>query len=113
MLHYDNFYHQQINSELRAIRSQLLERLRLSQLPNHRTMHAVLEVTEPSLWIEALLNKVGPEYQLLIGRLDTLEAAISQIEIGQYGYCCDCEKKIDEQTLKLDPAAQRCMSCQR
>jgi len=112
MQHYDNFYHQQINSELSAIRSQLLQRLKLSQVPSHSAVHALLELTEPSLWIETLINKVGPEYQPLIGRLDTLEAALSQIEIGQYGYCCDCEKKIDEQILKLDPAEQRCMSCQ-
>jgi RNA polymerase-binding transcription factor DksA len=43
--------------------------------------------------------------------MNKLEAAISQIDIGQYGYCCDCEEKISEQRLERDPAAQRCDKC--
>jgi RNA polymerase-binding transcription factor DksA len=40
-----------------------------------------------------------------------LEAAVSQIEIGQYGYCCDCEEEISKEQLELDPATQRCKKC--
>ena len=40
-----------------------------------------------------------------------LEAAVSQIDIGQYGYCCDCEEKIATALLQKDPATQRCTKC--
>ena len=48
-------------------------------------------------------RKLGPEYALLISRMTKLEAAVSQIEIGQYGYCCDCEEKISAKSLEQDP----------
>ncbi len=44
-------------------------------------------------------------------RLEKLEAALCQIDIGQYGYCCDCEEKIDDARLLADPASQRCRRC--
>ena len=53
-------------------------------------------------------QQLGTEYNPLIERMNKLEAAISQMDIGQYGYCCDCEEKISEQRLERDPAAQRC-----
>lgn len=113
MLNQTNHYHLQVCNELTSIRFQLLKRLHTSSETAHHTVLALIRDAEPALWIELLANKVGPEYQPLIARLNTLEAALSQIEIGQYGYCCDCEEKIDEQTLNLDPAAQRCQCCQR
>lgn len=113
MLNHTNQYHLKVYSELTLIRSQLLARLHTSSEAAHHSVLTLLQSTEPTLWIELLTHKIGPEYQPLIARLNTLEAALSQVEIGQYGYCCDCEEKIDEQTLNLDPAAQRCKHCQR
>ncbi|MDX1729140.1 MAG: TraR/DksA C4-type zinc finger protein, partial [Pseudoalteromonas tetraodonis] len=61
--------------------------------------------------LDMAAQQLGTEYNPLIERMNKLEAAISQIDIGQYGYCCDCEEKISAQRLEQDPAAQRCDQC--
>ena len=40
-----------------------------------------------------------------------LKAALSRIDEGEYGYCCDCGDDIAPARLRLDPAALRCISC--
>ena len=40
-----------------------------------------------------------------------LMAALARIDEGEFGYCEDCGEEIAEGRLRLDPAAQRCISC--
>ncbi len=102
---------QRLVDELTLLRQHLLDSLSHSNQDYHQQLLIQLKVSSPALWLDLTANKLGPEYQNLIKRLEKLEAAMCQIEIGQYGYCCDCEEKIDEQRLQADPASQRCKNC--
>ncbi|WP_404339457.1 TraR/DksA family transcriptional regulator [Pseudoalteromonas mariniglutinosa] len=102
---------QRLLAELTLLRQRLLDALSLSNQDYHQQLLIQLKVSAPTLWLDLTANKLGPDYQGLIARLEQLEAAMCQIEIGQYGYCCDCEEKIDEQRLQADPASQRCRLC--
>lgn len=44
-------------------------------------------------------------------RIRGLEAALSRMDEGEFGYCQDCGDFIGLPRLDLDPAAPRCMSC--
>jgi len=40
-----------------------------------------------------------------------LQAALSRMDEGDYGYCDDCGEEIAPGRLRLDPAATRCVDC--
>lgn len=62
-------------------------------------------------WPEVLLHWHTPGLQAMSHRLDSVQAALSQMDIGLYGVCCDCERKIEPERLVNDPAEQRCQRC--
>jgi RNA polymerase-binding transcription factor DksA len=41
-----------------------------------------------------------------------LTAAQKRIADGSYGTCIDCDEPIDDDRLKVQPAALRCLDCQ-
>jgi len=100
-----------LNSELTSQRKSLLAALAQSNSLSHHCLLHTLESNNPERWLELTDKQLGSEYSALIKRLEKLEAAVCQIEIGQYGYCCDCEEKIDAQRLLDDPTNQRCKKC--
>ncbi|MBB1385891.1 conjugal transfer protein TraR [Pseudoalteromonas sp. SG45-5] len=105
-------HHQKmLNNEIAQVKSNILAMLAKSTYPVHKSLMLVLNKTASNEWLDCAAEKLGPEYALLISRMTKLEAAVSQIEIGQYGYCCDCEERISAVLLEQDPAAQRCNKC--
>lgn len=66
-----------------------------------------------SEWPDFLEQHFMLEHEPKLTRLVQLEAALAQFDIGQYGFCADCEEKIDLDILNKDPAAQRCSNCSR
>lgn len=100
-----------LNNELASQRKSLLAALAQSNNLIHHSLLQTLEANSPERWLELTDKQLGSEYRALIMRLEKLEAAVCQIEIGQYGYCCDCEEKIDAQRLLADPTNQRCKNC--
>jgi len=97
-------HHQKIlNDEIAQVKLHILTML--------QHLIKILNSTANNEWLDCAAQKLGPEYALLINRMTKLEAAVSQIEIGQYGYCCDCEEKISAKLLEQDPAIQRCTKC--
>jgi DnaK suppressor protein len=104
--------HQKIlNDEIAQVKLHILTMLSQSAYPAHQHLIKILNSTANNEWLDCAAQKLGPEYALLINRMTKLEAAVSQIEIGQYGYCCDCEEKISAKLLEQDPAIQRCTKC--
>jgi DnaK suppressor protein len=45
--------------------------------------------------------------------LRALEAALERFADGSYGSCADCGQDIGYERLKVEPAALRCIDCQR
>ncbi|MDP4534951.1 hypothetical protein Q3O60_01960 [Alkalimonas collagenimarina] len=62
-------------------------------------------------WPEVLLQWQTPGLLEVSVRLEAIQAALSQMEIGLYGICCDCEAKIELDRLDADPTEQRCKIC--
>lgn len=47
----------------------------------------------------------------LFCRLNKLDAAFCQLDLGLYGLCSDCEAEIESARLNQDPTEQRCGAC--
>ena len=43
--------------------------------------------------------------------LQKIEAALKRIDREDYGYCLECDEKIAEPRLKLDPVSSLCIEC--
>lgn len=43
--------------------------------------------------------------------LQKVEVALKRIDQDVYGYCLQCDEKISEPRLKLDPASSLCIDC--
>ena len=61
--------------------------------------------------VEEYSNLLSLEYTLETRLRDT-NSALEKIKKGGYGKCEKCNKKIDEERLKVNPAARTCGSCQ-
>jgi DnaK suppressor protein len=48
-----------------------------------------------------------------LAELRALEAALDRIAEGSYGRCIDCGLEVGIARLKVEPAALRCIDCQR
>ncbi|MGL5048558.1 MAG: TraR/DksA family transcriptional regulator [Shewanella sp.] len=47
----------------------------------------------------------------LFNKLNKLDAAFCQLDLGLYGLCSDCETEIEAERLNQDPTEQRCTTC--
>lgn len=67
-----------------------------------------------SLSLAELIDKLAQtplaEHPLFC-RLNKLDAAFCQLDLGLYGLCSDCEAEIESERLSQDPTEQRCTSC--
>jgi DnaK suppressor protein len=57
---------------------------------------------------ELLMSMSTNDRQLL----DSIDGALSRIEVGEYGYCDNCGEAIHEKRLEALPWAQHCVDCQ-
>lgn len=48
-----------------------------------------------------------------LAELREITAARVRLDEGRYGHCADCEESIDAARLAAQPAALRCIRCQR
>ena len=44
-------------------------------------------------------------------RLVRIDAALTRLEAGDYGYCVTCDEEIGARRLELDPAVPLCIGC--
>ena len=109
---------------LNQLRSRLLaEQLQLQQQisdflvaqanPDYQQLLLKLQQLSLPRWPEVLVHWHTPELRAPSQRLEAVQAALIQMEIGLYGICCDCEARIENERLDKDPAEQRCKSCER
>jgi DnaK suppressor protein len=45
--------------------------------------------------------------------IQRIDAALSRLDSGDYGYCVECGEEIGERRLAVDPAAAFCINCAR
>ena len=47
-----------------------------------------------------------------VDEISGIQAALSRLESGTYGWCVDCGEQIGFQRLQAYPSANRCLACQ-
>jgi RNA polymerase-binding transcription factor DksA len=55
---------------------------------------------------------MNPYIKNLFMRLRQIEQALTRLEQGEYGFCLQCHKFIQEKRLKMLPHAALCIECQ-
>ncbi|MBQ4814104.1 conjugal transfer protein TraR [Pseudoalteromonas luteoviolacea] len=99
-------------NELALTRASFIEELKTTSNPITSELAEMLQQISPADWIDSIDEKICPNQFPNYMRLIQIEAAMCQIDIGQFGFCCDCEKEIEVELLNQDPTTQRCKSCQ-
>lgn len=99
--------------QLNRIQQELLDCLSNSTISAEITLAHRLKSHPQTSWVELLEHNVSPDHTALVNELTRVEAALCQFDIGQYGYCADCEEPISLNELKKDPTKQRCGLCER
>ncbi len=62
--------------------------------------------------VEEYANMLPVEHSLEL-RLRDIKIALEKIKKGTYGKCENCDKKIDEERLKVYPEARFCVRCDK
>lgn len=93
------------------LQTQIMHFLNNQQNPDYQQLSLKLQQLPLPRWPELLLHWHTPDLKPLSLRLEAVQAALSQMEIGLYGICSDCESRIDASRLEQDPAEQRCFRC--
>ena len=63
--------------------------------------------------MDAMQQQAMAEAQERIRRhdLQRIEQAFRRLRDGDYGYCTECDEKIPDGRLAIDPMAERCVNC--
>ena len=102
----------QLLDEVHTVRTAIMTLLQQTPHSGHTGLLLQLEQHAISHWPELLYSFLTPELDQLSHRLEALQAALSQMDMGMYGLCCDCDSKIEADLLRQDPARQRCARCE-
>ncbi len=60
--------------------------------------------------VEAYANLLPVEHSLEL-RLQSINNALKKIKTEKYGFCEKCQKKIEDERIKVYPDAQYCLKC--
>jgi len=107
----------QLRGALERRRAALFEELRrdAQRARDERYAHLVgLVADRADESVADLLSDLGEaELSRDLGELRDIEAARKRLADGSYGVCTDCGAEIAYQRLEAEPAAARCVDCQR
>lgn len=101
----------QMLEEIQRLRQQIYLYVQQEHQPEFGNLTLKLDQSPLSHWPELLQLWFTPELKLKAARLEALLAAMSLMDMGLYGLCCDCEQRIERELLIQDPARQRCQRC--
>jgi RNA polymerase-binding transcription factor DksA len=102
---------QKLEAEHVQLEQSILQILQQSTNADDAELRNQLLHTPAQLWPESLSRYCPSFLAAPKRRLEKVQAAISQIKLGFYGICADCEAQIEPERLELDPASQRCKAC--
>ena len=108
---------QELQKTIEQRRRALMEELRedLDRVRNDNLED--LAGTAPDAGDESVATLIGDLDRADLGRdlseLRGLEAARERMAQGSYGRCADCDGDIGLERLRVNPAAVRCVECQR
>lgn len=104
---------QKLEREHSQLEQSILQILQQSTNADDTELRNQLLYTPAQFWPERLSQYCPSFVSASRRRLEQVQAAISQIKLGIYGICADCEAVIEAERLKQDPATQRCEACDK
>lgn len=103
-------------SRLENNRSELAALTRSVQCAGQATAAGSLEAppTSNHEMATSMIDRVSTEamLRLLAENREQVERALERLQVGLYGYCEDCGRRIPEERLRFRPEATRCIDCQ-
>lgn len=103
----------QLLDEIQQLRLAIFQYLQHDHQAEYSNLLLKLETQPLSHWPELLNQWLTPELEVKTRRLEAIQAALSQMDMGLYGLCCDCDSRIERSLLIQDPARQRCAHCDK
>ncbi|MCT6700105.1 hypothetical protein [Rheinheimera sp. 4Y26] len=103
----------QLLEEIQQQRAAIYQYLQQGQQAGYSNLLLKLDSHPLSHWPELLNQWLTPELEAKTRRLEAIQAALSQMDMGLYGLCCDCDSRIERHLLQQDPARQRCAHCDK
>jgi RNA polymerase-binding protein DksA len=103
-----------MRESLLAQKRQILEQLATT----NADFRAIVEEMDPKDFADVASDDIDRKMIEALGsqdikRLKAIDAAISRIQLGRYGLCMKCTKKIPPERLKAIPYAVLCVECQK
>ncbi len=102
----------QLSESLEKLRLGMTEILMRSSHASHKLAAKQLQKFASDELLELALKINIPSIAHKIEKMESIDAALHNIEMDMYGLCSDCENEIRIERLKIDPTIQRCLSCQ-
>lgn len=109
----------ELNIDLVAMRAKLTERKRellsLDQISENSRQAPELDQT--SVGRVSRIDAIQAQQMALANKrnrqreLAQIEAALTRLDDGDFGYCVTCDEPINPKRLGLNPAVPTCMSC--
>jgi RNA polymerase-binding protein DksA len=108
---------QELQTVIEQRRAALLDELREDVERVRKDRHEDLAGAAPDLGDESVATLIADLDHADVGRdlteLRGLEAARTRLADGSYGICANCGGEIGVERLRANPAAVRCVECQR
>ena len=104
-------FEQTLKRERKILQQEIKFFLTHSNLESHKNLCLRLDENPMGKWVEMLWNQSSDEIRPIVKSLDKVEASLSQIELGLFGLCADCEMEIPMDILYRNPSHQRCDNC--
>lgn len=105
-------FQKEMEQELLKMRASLLASLEDNDAESRNiASSATINDTIDDASEEITLKKLEAVNRIASTRLKAIDAALTRIREGKYGYCLRCGKKIPEERLRALPFAVLCMDC--
>ena len=103
----------ELSNSLQKSRQKIVDILMNSSNETHHLAAQQIKQVSPDELLDLLpkfkISCVSDE----IFTIRRIDAALNNIQIDIYGMCADCESEITVDELKINPARQRCLECEK
>jgi DnaK suppressor protein len=105
-------FKQGLEERFRQLREEIRQELLKSENPDYQQLAATVHDIEEESVADLLLDLDLADIDRHVQEIRQVEAALTRIEVGNYGICTDCGVAIALKRLGASPAAARCIDCQ-
>ncbi|MEH6451533.1 MAG: TraR/DksA C4-type zinc finger protein [Psychromonas sp.] len=104
-------YQKNLIQSLEKSRSEISEILLRSNHSSHILAAKQIQKASNDEMIELVSKLDLPSISHKVAKINEIDAALNNIQIGLYGLCSDCEEEINVERLNAQPTTHRCLDC--